>query len=168
MSRTDHSGREESARHKALSLLEHKDRTERELRERLLRAGYGEEETEDAVAYAASYGYINDERYASNYIFGHMHGRSRGRILTELQQKGISREMAMAAWEETVGDEDTNEQQLLLDAILRKYPSGSELDHKKMRSLYGYLLRRGFSYEDIRSAISSLEIKILDINREKS
>ena len=167
MNRMHHSGREESARHKALSLLEHKDRTERELRERLLRAGYGEEETEDAVAYAASYGYINDERYASNYIFGHMHGKSRGKILTELQQKGIPREMAAAAWEETVGDEDTSERQLLLETILRKCPAGSELDRKKMRSLYGYLLRRGFSYEDISSAISSLGIKILDINTEK-
>ena len=168
MNRRDHSGREQSARHKALSLLEHKDRTEREMRERLHRAGFDEEDTEDAIRYAASYGYINDERYASNYIFGHMHTKSRGRILMELQQKGISKEMAMAAWEEVVGDEDYSEQQQLLDAIRRKYPPGAELERKKMQSLYGYLLRRGFSYEDISSAVSRLEIKILDTAKEKS
>ena len=56
------------ARKKALALLEIRDRTTKELRERLLRCGYSQEEAEDALRYAASFGYVDDLRYAENYI----------------------------------------------------------------------------------------------------
>ena len=53
------------ARKKALTLLTDRDRTRSELADRLKRAGFSEEIVSDAVAYAESYGYINDERYIS-------------------------------------------------------------------------------------------------------
>ena len=50
------------ARKAALRILERADRTEKELREKLLGKGFSEEETEDAVGYARSFGYIDDAR----------------------------------------------------------------------------------------------------------
>ena len=44
------------ARKKALRLLEHMDRTEKGLTDRLLRAGFSEELAEDAVSYVKDYG----------------------------------------------------------------------------------------------------------------
>ena len=72
------------ARKKALRLLEHMDRTEKGLTDRLLRAGFSEELAEDAVSYVKDYGYINDRRYALNYIMYRIHDKSRQKIFQEL------------------------------------------------------------------------------------
>ena len=48
------------ARRKAMSLLEHMDRTEKGLSERLRQAGFSAEAAEDAMNYVRSYGYIDD------------------------------------------------------------------------------------------------------------
>ena len=53
---------------KAMKLLEHMDRTEKGLRDRLHQAGFGQDAIEAAMAYVESYGYIDDYRYARTYI----------------------------------------------------------------------------------------------------
>ena len=88
------------ARKKALRLLEHMDRTEKGLTDRLLRAGFSEELAEDAVSYVKDYGYINDRRYALNYIMYRIHDKSRQKIFQELSGKGIDRQTIQDAWEE--------------------------------------------------------------------
>ena len=50
------------AKLKALRLLERIDRTEAQLREKLLQAEFDSEMVEKAIAYVKSFGYINDER----------------------------------------------------------------------------------------------------------
>lgn len=48
------------ARKKAMRLLEHMDRTEKGLTDKLRQAEFSQEAVEDAIAYVKSYGYIND------------------------------------------------------------------------------------------------------------
>ena len=146
-----------NARRKALQLLEYKDRTVRELRNRLRETGFTEEETEDAVSYAASFGYVNDERYAENYILSTKDSKSIRLIRQELLRKGIDAELIENAMAEIAPEEEQTG--LLIRTIRKKYPEGSELDIKKMRSLYGYLGRRGFSYEEISHGLSLLNIR---------
>lgn len=147
------------ARKKALRLLEHMDRTESGLREKLRLSGYTEEETEDAVSYVKDYGYVDDHRYALNYILYRIHGKSREKIFQELTRKGISRDTVSIAWEEACDLEEPDERSLLRDTILKKYEEYSELDEKEMRRLYGFLLRRGFRSGDISSVMDELHIK---------
>ena len=59
---------QKNARRKAMLLLEHMDRTEKGLSDRLRQAGFSAEAVEDAMNYVRSYGYLNDDRYAENYI----------------------------------------------------------------------------------------------------
>ncbi|MDY5663032.1 MAG: regulatory protein RecX, partial [Blautia sp.] len=54
---------QKKARRKALLLLEHMDRTEKGLSDRLRQAGFSIEAVEDALAYVRSYGYLDDDRY---------------------------------------------------------------------------------------------------------
>ena len=89
---TDYYQEQQQARRKALRLLEHMDRTERGLTDRLRQAGFSEEAAEDAVSYVREFGYINDERYAFNYIMYRIHDKSRQKIFQELQQKGVDRQ----------------------------------------------------------------------------
>ena len=85
---------QKKARRKAMLLLEHMDRTEKGLSDRLRQAGFSAEATEDAMNYVRSYGYLNDHRYAMNYISFRMGTKSRQKIFQELSGKGIDRETA--------------------------------------------------------------------------
>ncbi|MFR8353000.1 MAG: regulatory protein RecX [Blautia obeum] len=96
---TDMEQQQKEVRKKALKLLEHMDRTEKGLYDRLLRAGFSEALAADAVAYVKDYGYVNDARYATNYIMYRIHDKSHQKIF-ELQQKGIDRQTIQSAWDE--------------------------------------------------------------------
>ena len=72
------------AKLKALRLLERMDRTEAQLREKLLQAEFDPEMVEKAIAYVKSFGYINDERYVRNYIECRCQSKSRRQLEQEL------------------------------------------------------------------------------------
>ena len=146
------------ARRKALRLLEHMDRTEKGLQDRLIQGGFSEAAAEDAVAYVKDYGYVNDYRYALNYILYRIHSKSRQKIFQELLQKGISRDVASEAWEEASDLEEPDETRLLRTAIEKKCSPGDTLDDKAMRRLYGYLQRRGFRMGDITAVLDEMGI----------
>lgn len=146
------------ARKKAMRLLERMDRTEKGLTDRLIQAGFSPEISADAVSYVKDYGYINDDRYARNYIAYRIHEKSRQRIFQELLRKGINKETAEAAWEEVSEFEEPDERQLLKCTIEKRYAAGAELDEREMRRLYGFLSRRGFRSGDISSVLEELEI----------
>ena len=133
---------QKNARRKAMLLLEHMDRTEKGLSDRLRQAGFSAEATEDAMNYVRSYGYLNDHRYAMNYISFRMGTKSRQKILQELSGKGIDRETALAAWEEAAEIDQPD----------------TVLDEKGMRRLQGFLQRRGFSYGDISHVLEEMNI----------
>ena len=136
------------ARRKAMRLLEHMDRTEKGLREKLRQAGFTSQAVDHALTYVEAYGYIDDERYARTYIAYRMDIKSRQKIIRELMGKGIDRKTAINAWEEEAALNMPDEKEILYRTIEKKYPPDTELDEKKMRRLYGYLVRRGFGYSD--------------------
>ena len=140
---------QKSARRKAMLLLEHMDRTEKGLSDRLRQAGFSAEAVEDAMNYVRSYGYLNDLRYAENYISFRINSKSRQKILQELAGKGIDRETALSAWESAAEVETPDELAVLRSTVLKKCQEETVLDEKAMRRLQSFLLRRGFSYGDI-------------------
>ena len=143
---------QKNARRKAMLLLEHMDRTEKGLSDRLRQAGFSAEATEDAMEYVRSYGYLNDLRYAENYISFRMGTKSRQKILQELSGKGVDRATALAAWEAAA------EVAVLRATVQKKCQPDSALDEKAMRRLQGFLLRRGFSYGDISHVLDEMHI----------
>lgn len=148
------------ARKKAMKLLERMDRTEKGLMEKLVLAGFSQAAAADAVAYVKGFGYINDSRYALNYISFRIHEKSRQRIFQELLQKGIDRETAESAWEEAFELEEPDERQLLRKTVEKRHAPGAVLDEREMRRLYGFLSRRGFRSGDISSVLEEMEISV--------
>ena len=146
------------ATRKAMQLLEHMDRTEKGLRDRLGQNGFSQTAIEAAMEYVKSYGYINDERYARTYIAYRMDSKSRQKILQELSGKGIDRETALAAWEEAAEIEEPDELAILRVAVEKKCQPDTVLDEKGMRRLQGFLQRRGFSYGDISHVLEEMNI----------
>ena len=145
---------------KAMKLLEHMDRTEKGLRDRLHQAGFGQDAIEAAMAYVESYGYIDDYRYARTYIAYRMDAKSRQKVMQELAAKGVDRSVAAAAWEEMEELMEPDERAVLRKTIEKKFKPNTELDEKEMRRLQGYLARRAFKYEDIAHALEEMNIRV--------
>ena len=138
----------------------HMDRTEKGLTDKLRQAEFSQEAVEDAIAYVKSYGYINDARYARTYISFRMESKSRQKILSELQMKGVDRQTALEAWEEMEELMEPDERAVLRKTIEKKYAPDTELDEGQMRRLYGYLARRAFKYEDISHTLDEMNIRV--------
>lgn len=70
----------------AIYYLTFRDRSRKELCDKLAEKGYEEAEIAEAVEKLMSYGYIDDERYASSYIRNQMRAKGRRRITMELSR----------------------------------------------------------------------------------
>lgn len=149
-----------NARRKAMQLLEHMDRTEKALSDRLRQAGFSERAVADAMSYVKSYGYIDDSRYARTYLAYRMESKSRQKLIQELIQKGVDRQTAVEAWEEEAALNQPDEREILKRTIEKKYDRDTQLDEKEMRRLQGYLARRGFQFQDISGVLEEMNIRI--------
>ena len=87
------------AKLRAMHLLEDMDRTESALREKLRQGLYPSDVTEAAIEYVKSFGYLDDVRYAENFVRSRQNVKSKKEIGTALLQKGISSEIAKRAME---------------------------------------------------------------------
>lgn len=136
---------------RAMHLLEKMDRTEQGLRLKLLEGEYPEDLVEEAIAYVKSYRYVDDERYADCYVRLHGESKSRGKLLMELQQKGIDREVASRVLAEH--DDERDEPELIRRLLQKRHYDPREASPQEQRRMYGYLARRGFQSADICRAI---------------
>ncbi len=150
------SDEEKKAAEKAMNLLLQQDRTKKELQDRLYRAGFSEKAATYAMNYVMSFGYIDDLRYASNYISFLSGNRSRKELRYKLMNKGVPPEVIAEAFLEY---EDETEQEALR-YMLRKRLKGrrlSDMDYQEKNKIVAYLGRKGFSLPAIRSVIKEEE-----------
>ncbi len=140
----------QAARKKILRYLSDMDRSEGELREKLLRAGFDEDETNDAIEYARSYGYVDDRRFAGTYIRCQRERKSRMEITFALREKHVPAEIAEEAFAEA---EPYDETPLILRLIEKRLGNDRTPSYDELRKCRAYLYRRGFSVEDITSAL---------------
>ena len=136
------------AKRKALSLLEHMDRTEAGLRQKLREKSYSEEVIDQALDYVKSFGYINDTSYAERYILNKQTAKSRREIYMSLSQKGVSREDIECAMESCY--EAESETEAIRRLCEKKHFSAEDSSDAEKQKMYGYLVRKGFRSEDVR------------------
>lgn len=146
------------AKLRAMNLLQGREYTTSQLRTKLQQGYYPPEIIEQAIEYVAGFHYIDDFRYAVDYITYHENSRSRRRIEQDLQGKGISSatiEEAWQSWRENGGEQD---EQSMIRELLRKkhYDAAEETDWKERQKIYAFLARKGFSQEAIRKAIGGM------------
>lgn len=143
------------AKLRAMHLLEDMDRSEAALREKLVQGLYPEEAIETAISYVRSFGYLDDARYAMNFVQSRKSSKSRREILYQLCQKGISKETAKEAVEAGFDQED--ETDAIRRILEKKRVDPGTATPQQMQKLYGYLARKGFRYEDIRQVIQNYD-----------
>ena len=140
------------AKLRAMHLLSDMGRTESQLRTKLLQGGYPQKIVDEAITYVKSFGYINDREYARNFVESRKEKKSRKEIYAALCQKGLDSELIKEALDECYAGEDSLQ---ALKALLRKkgyHPGNADL--KENQKIIGYLVRKGFQYEDIRKVVN--------------
>lgn len=133
------------AREKMLKILEASDKPEAELRRRLKEAGFPPEAVDAAVALGREYRYVDDRRYAENYIRGAAAGKSRRQMEAFLAGKGVDRELIRECLDQTEIDEAGQ----ILRLLEKRGYCREMADEREQRRTMAYLSRKGFSYEAI-------------------
>lgn len=151
------------AKLRSMNLLQSKDYTRKQLEDKLKQGEYPQECIEEAVAYVESYGYIDDERYARDYIEYHIRDKSRNRIETDLIRKGISKEIiqkSFGALEELGVEQD--EMELITELLKKKKYSANTATKQEQQKMYGFLYRKGF-HSDVISRALLLDITSISV-----
>ena len=140
---------------RAMNLLQKKDYTTRQLRDKLEEGLYPKELVDEAIEYVKSYKYLDDERYARDYIAYHISTRSKNRIVQDLITKGISKDMLMPIIEELYDEESSDVEIDQVKALLvKKHYDPDTTDFKEKQKIMAFLLRRGFQMSTIRKAMN--------------
>lgn len=142
------------AKKKAMSLLQHMDRTEWELRSKLEKAGFGKEPVQAAIEYVRSFHYIDDRRYALRFAEIYCESRSIQRIRQDLQKKHISEEWITLALEEIEYD-DSCALKKAMNKILPE--TEAELSYQEKQKIIAKLYRKGFRVDQIVGLIENWE-----------
>ena len=133
---------------RAANMISARPLSKQELRRRLVQKGSGEEDAAAAVEWLEDLGAVNDEEYASTLV-RHYSARGYGplRIREELRRRGVPCDLWDRALEERTDSGET------LDALIRKKCKGDLSEPKERKRLSDALLRRGFSWSEVRTAL---------------
>lgn len=136
------------ARDRALEMISLRLMSKKELHDKLVQKGESEENADYCVSWLSKNGFLSDESYAAAVARHYASkGYGAGRVRTELSRRGVPREL----WDEALGAMPETDGKLdrLISAKL-KDPG----DREQVRKLGNSLYRRGYSWEEIRSALA--------------
>jgi regulatory protein len=134
----------------ALRMLGVRELSERQVRQRLARRGYEEDEIDAAVVRLVQNRSLDDERAARAMAHTETSLKKRGRrrVTQRLQAAGIAPAVAQRAIEQTFESIDAD---ALMTAALNKRMRGREriIDDREFQRLYRYLVGQGFEPDRI-------------------
>ena len=144
-------GQRSESRVKAARLASGRMLSRKELTDKLSRKGIDPGTAVETADWLESLGAVDDAAYAG-VIARHYaaSGYGPGRVRQELQKRGISRELWDDALSQLPDSADA------IDRFLQKKLSGRTPDRALLKKLSDALLRRGFSWSDIRPALNRL------------
>jgi regulatory protein len=148
-----------AARAVAFRFLGHSARSGAEIERRLERGGFDTEVTADVVAELRRDGYLDDDRFASDWIHDRADRKRYGktRLASELTSRGVDRDIVKQAIGE-VSEED--EIRRAMEIAAAKAPANplSIQNHEEMlkaeHRLAQMLQRRGFNWEIVKQVLA--------------
>lgn len=142
------------AKKRAMNLLQKREYTAAALREKLRDGEYPEACVEEAVAYVESYGYVDDRRYARDFIVYNMNRKSRVRIEQDLMRRGIHKDTVRSLFEELEEEGAKQDEAAMIRRLLEKKKYDAETaDGREKQRMYAFLYRKGFHSEAINRAL---------------
>lgn len=138
---------------KCYDLLSRRDHSVKELRDKLLRT-VDEASADKAIDKMLELGYLDDERYAV-ILLNHLVNEkrmSKSFIKQEMYKRGLSADIIAYTLEDAEIDNSSN----CAELILTKYKNKLNIEGGKEK-VTASLMRKGFSYYDIKSAFDMIE-----------
>lgn len=147
----------------ALRIIERSYKTEKELKEKLIEKGYGNEEIEKVFDFLREYKLMNDESYTKMYVKDRMKTQGRSKIKYALKQKGVDEESIDVALDSI---DENEEKEIALDLAKKKYNVLIKRESDKYKlwnKLCRFLVGRGYDYslakEVVRKVVNVEEIE---------
>jgi len=145
------------ARNNAYALLRIRPRSEREIRDRLKLKGYAPGLIEEIVEALKKIGDIDDPKFSMAWMESRMRCNPVGDAMLkrELQAKGVSDEIIADTLR--YKSENYDEYEIALNMAVPRFERLKRLDRQKAgKRLYDFLLRRGFTYDNVRRVVESV------------
>ena len=117
-----------------------------------------------ALEYVIRFGYINDERFAENYVNFKAGNKPRRQIELKLKQKGVDADIISRVCDEFYADNCDIELEQAKAFVEKKYTDIENADYKELQKIKATLYRKGFSIDIINKALDSkgLFLDIID------
>lgn len=139
------------AKSRAVWYLDRKDRTSKELYNKLCLAGFDKKAVAKVIGRLQEVGLIDDYRFAENYANRLMESNvSKREALQKMLQKGVPYDMA----KEVLSEYEADENEQITALIDKKYRTKLMADGGKEK-VYAALVRKGFSYEAVKTALKN-------------
>ncbi len=139
---------------RAMQLLQKRSYTREKLKMKLLEGRYTKELIEEALDYVTAYGYVDDLRYAEEYIRCYCESRSKRRIMQDLFAKGVSGDTAEKAWcQYEALNQAIDESEQIMTLLQKKQFDIEHADYKEVTRMMNFLYRRGYSVENIKKCL---------------
>ena len=143
-------GARSETRARAANMVSARPLSKRELTRRLVQKGAAADDADAAVEYLENIGALDDAAYAAMLVRHYSaQGFGTARLRDELYRRGVPRELWDAALTETPDVQET------LARVIASKTKGKPLNEKDTKRLADALLRRGFSWSEVRSALRS-------------
>jgi len=141
---------------RALNMLAFRARSSGELARTLVRKGEEKAHVDRAIERLKEQGFLDDAAFAQSFARAKVVGasQSRRRVQQELSRKGVARDVSDAAIDVVFEEEGVDAFAIVAEAARKKLRSLAKLEPAvRKRRLYGFLARRGYDGEHIRSAM---------------
>jgi regulatory protein len=148
-----------SAYNYALNLLSARPYAVRALHRKLIQKEYSTADADDAIRRLVDAGLLDDAKYAEQYARSKIlsTGASKRRLTQELFRKGIKGDVATAAIDSVVLDEEIDTAAVVERVARKKLAQLGDLDPLVLRRrLFAFLARRGYDVDEIKRVVSSL------------
>lgn len=140
----------------ALFLLKLRDRSVGEIEEKMKQKGFLEADVAETVAFLLEKNFLNDERFAREYVRQRLLARPQGAHL--LRQKLYEKHLNKALIELVLSEISSESERDSAEELGQKWIASHERVPKEERwgKLGSFLTRRGYDYDKIKSVLSEL------------
>ncbi len=147
------------AYNKAIQFLSYRMRSEQEVKDKLLASEFGEAVVIEAIRKLYEHGFLNDESFSKALVATHKKNAKKGprAIRVELKKKGIEQQLqdeVLSAYSE---EEQVKIATGLVEKLIKQNHTKTPLQIKQKAQ--DLLLRKGFSFSIISSAMESLPLE---------
>ncbi len=145
-----------STYNKALEVLARGPKSVKDLTRWLLQRDHSPDDVAATIDRLIASGLLNDAQYAETFARSRAttRGMSRRRIAAELAKRGVARDLADAAINDVMTDENIDERAMVENAAAKKFKSLARLEPQVQRTrLYGFLARKGYPPDLVRDTV---------------